>query len=64
MLEQTLVALAWGYQWGEWEQLDTDEQAMCIAAIRAKDRIAAVMDHDAQRRSKISSLSHKAPRRR
>lgn len=42
VLEQALCAMAWGYRWEEWEALDAERQAFCLAVYRAQLQMTAV----------------------
>lgn len=42
-LEHGLCARWWGYRMGEWEELDAQEQAYCLAVYQCQCQIDAVI---------------------
>jgi hypothetical protein len=43
LLEHDLVALEWGYKAEEWDTLDAETKARCIAVVRSKQQIDGVV---------------------
>lgn len=58
-LEWRLAARWAGYRWTEFEQIDVDEQAACIAAYRTENQMRAVEAYEQEREMKRSRRKRK-----